>query len=177
MAATRNNLGPSRPSSVSDFKQKREPTLLPSGKSMVLKQTSIAGFLQTGTIPNSLLQMIQSAMSDKTGKKIDVEVAKLLKDPGGLTDLFTAVDAFVCAVALEPRVYPTPTDESLRDDNMLYVDEVELDDKMFIFQRAVGGAAESAAPFRDESAPGVVGVRAGKAVGSQAKRSAGARKP
>jgi hypothetical protein len=174
MPASRNNI-PSRPSTVSDFKKKQEPTVLPSGNAMVLKKTSLSAFLQTGTIPNSLIRMMQSAMGDKTGKKVELEVAELMKDPDGLRDMFVAVDAFVCAVALEPKVYPVPANEQDRDDELLYVDEMELDDKMFIFQRAVGGA-EDAAPFRQESTPGVGRVQPRKAVGSTAKRSAGARK-
>lgn len=163
-----------KPSSVGEWKKKREPTLLPSGKYMVLKPTSLAAFLQTGTIPNSLMQMIQAAMSDKTGKKVDTQVAEMLKDPNGLKDLFEAVDAFICAVALEPRVYPTPTDESPRSDELLYADEVDLDDKMFVFTQAVGGV-EEVAPFRPKPASGVGGVQPRKAVGTTAKRSAGAR--
>lgn len=163
-----------RPSSVSDWKQKREPTLLPSGKYMVLKHTSLAMFLQTGVIPNSLMQMIQSAMSDKTGKKVEIEVAKLLEQPEGLKDLFEAVDAFICATALEPKVHPTPADGDDRKDDLLYADEIDLEDKMFVFTSAVGGVDE-VAPFRKESTSGVGRVQPRKTVGTTAKRSAGAR--
>lgn len=179
MAAPRNNLGPSRPSAVSDFKKKQTPTALPSGNAIVLKKTSITGFLAAGTIPNSLMQTIQAAMNSKGGqteKKIEAEVAKLLEDPEGMRDMFIAVDAFVCAVAIEPKVYPVPENEADRKEDQLYVDELELDDKMFIFQRAVG-ATDDAAPFRKESAPGVGSVPASKAVGGTTKRAPRARKP
>lgn len=163
-----------KPSSVGEWKQKKEPTLLPSGKYMVLKHTSLATFLQTGSIPNSLMQMIQAAMGDKSGKKVEVEVAKMLEKPEGLKDLFEAVDSFMCATAVEPRVYPTPTDEAARRDELLYVDEIDLDDKMFVFTRAVGGV-EEVAPFRAKPASGVGRVQPRKAVGTTAKRAAGAR--
>jgi hypothetical protein len=169
--ANRNNLGGiKKPSSPSDFKKKREPVELPSGNSMVLKPTSVAGFLQSGTLPNSLLGIVQQAMSDKTGKKADAAVADLVKEPDKMKDLFDAVDLFVCSVALEPRVYPTPDDEALRDDQMLYVDELDLEDKLFIFTQAVGGNG-GVEPFRPQPAGGVGGVQPRKAVGSATKRT------
>lgn len=170
-AANRNNLGGiKKPSSPSDFKKKKEPIELPSGKCMVLKPTSVAGFLQTGSIPNSLMQVMQAAMSDKTGEAVDDSVRDLMTKPESLNDLFEAVDAFVISVALEPRVHPAPEDEADRDDNLLYIDEIDMDDKMFIFTQAVGGNG-GVEPFRAEPTGGVGAVPQRKAVGSTTKRS------
>jgi hypothetical protein len=171
MAQTRNNLGGiQKPSSVSDFKKKREPVELPSGLRMVLKPTSLSGFLQTGQIPNSLMAVVKSAMADKTGENVDAMAADVMSDPEGLKDLFAAMDTFVISVAVEPRVYPVPNDDEERRDDIVYVDELDDEDKMFIFTRAIGGAG-GAEPFRQEPAGRVGAVQPRKAVGGTAKRT------
>jgi len=172
-------------SSVSEFKKKSEVTLLPSGKRMILKPTSLSTFLQMGKIPNALMAVVQDAIDDRKGKggkpskaaegRMEQNIVKLMEDPEGLADLFETVDAFVCVVAVQPRVYPVPEGEDDRSDELLYVDEMDLDDKMFIFNRAVG-EPEDAAPFPEKPASGVGAVQPRKAVGSTTKRSAGARK-
>lgn len=165
MPTQRNNLGGiQKPSTPADFKKKREPVLLPSGQRIILKPTSLSAFLQTGSLPNSLMQVVKKAMGDKTGKKADEAAAGLMDDPKGLADLFEAMDQFVVAIAVEPAVHPVPEDESTRDDNLLYVDEIDLEDRMFIFTRAIGGSGE-VQPFRAEPPSGVERVQPGKRVG------------
>lgn len=171
MAAPRNNLGGiQKPSTPSDFKKKREPVTLPSGNRIVLKPTSVAGFLQSGSLPNSLLGVVQTAMNDKTGKKVDESVKDLLAEPEGMKDLFDAVDRFVIAAALDPKVYPVPAPDALRDDELLYVDDLDLEDRMFIFTQAVGGNG-GVEPFRPEPTGDVGRVQPRKAVGGSTKRA------
>lgn len=172
-------------SSVADFKKKPEVTLLPSGKRMVLRPTSLATFLQMGKIPNALMTVVQDAIGDRKTKggkpskaadgRMEQNIAKLMEDPAGLSELFETVDSFVCVVAIQPRVHPVPEDESGRNDDLLYVDEMDLDDKMFIFNRAVE-EPQDAAPFPEQPSSGVGTVQPRKAVGGTAKRSAGVRK-
>lgn len=175
MAASRSNLGGlKKASSVSDFKKKnQDPVELPSGHYIVLKNTSMAGFLQGGNIPNGLMKIVQTAIAQQKGEggpSVDEEVAGLMSDPEKLTEVFETVDAFVCAVAVEPRVHPKPEDEDDRDDELLYVDELELEDKMFIFSRAMG-STEKLEQFREESAKPVGRVQPRKAVGGTTKRA------
>ncbi len=168
----RNNL-PNRPSSVSDFKKKPEAVKLPSGLSMVLKHTSMTGFIQGGNIPNALLKVVQGAIADQKGEDLSedsVDVSELLADPSKLKDVFGAVDAFVISVAIEPQVHPTPDDEADRQDDLLYVDEIELEDKMFIFGRAMG-STDSIAPFPSKPTKRVGSIQPRKTVGSPTKRA------
>jgi hypothetical protein len=64
--------------------------------------------------------------------------------------------------------------EGERDEDVLYVDEVSLEDKNFIFQFAVGGTAD-VERFREELRRGVVGVPNGKGKSRKAKRTPGDR--
>ena len=177
MAQQRNNLGGiQKASTPADFKKKREPVLLPSGQRIILRPTSLASFMQSGSIPNSLMQVVTTAMdhakdgAEAQDEKVQESAMDLLRDPKSLTDMFEAVDKFVISVALEPRVYPVPEDEADRDDNLLYVDEIELEDRMFIFTRAIGSPGE-AEPFRDKPASRVGAVQQRKAVGGTTKRA------
>lgn len=61
--------------------------------------------------------------------------------------------------------------EGERDDETLYVDEVSLEDKQFIFQFAMGGTAD-VERFRKELSGNVVGVPNGKGSKNKAKRPA-----
>jgi hypothetical protein len=52
------------------------------------------------------------------------------------------VDHVVCHVVLAPLVLPIPEAGTERDDDVLYVDEIDMDDKMFIFGYATSGAKD-----------------------------------
>lgn len=61
--------------------------------------------------------------------------------------------------------------EDARDDGVLYADEVDLDDKMFLFQWAVGGTSDVES-FREGLKANVAAVSGGKTVEHKAKRPA-----
>lgn len=60
--------------------------------------------------------------------------------------------------------------EGPRDEDTLYADQVVLDDKMFIFQFAVGGTAD-VEQFREELSSGVGDLSSSKTVAGKAKRT------
>lgn len=66
-----------------------------------------------------------------------------------------------------PGLLGKEIEEEYRDPEALYIDEVEMDDKMFIFGWAVGGTADLER-FREESAAVLADVPVGEAVGSEA---------
>lgn len=175
MATARNNISSiKRASLISDFKKKAEPIELPSGHLMALKNTSMAGFLQGGNIPNALMKVIQTAIAKQKGDveaSVEADVTEMMADPEKLVEVFATVDAFVITVAVEPRVHPVPEDEDDRDDELLYVDELDLEDKMFIFSRAMG-STKKLEQFREQPAKPVGAVQQRKAVGGSTKRSA-----
>lgn len=60
--------------------------------------------------------------------------------------------------------------EDARDDDVLYADEVAIDDKSFIFQFALGGTAD-AERFRKEQRGAVANLSDSKAIPGKAKRA------
>lgn len=152
--STAPNLTVEEPTPVSDWKKPILPTPLPSGRSMRLRNVTFQTFMRMGMIPNSLLAVVQKSI-DK-GKS--PELSELVESPKQVEDMVALVDSVVIFVALEPRVYPAPASEEERDENILYVDEVEDEDKMFIFGVCTGGTRD-VETFRREQADGLASLQ------------------
>lgn len=161
-------------SSVSEWKKTPEPIELPSGKWMSLRSTSLAILVQTGQIPNTLMSVIQGQVNLKNGKakkSSDQVMSEITEDPKALQDLFSVVDTYVCLVAIQPKVYPALFGDALRSEDRLYVDEIDASDKMYIFQRSIGGTADLES-FRRELATGMDLVQQREEVVDPPKRPA-----
>lgn len=141
-------------------KRVTEGTLLtvPSGNTALVRAPGMQAFLKEGVIPNGLKSIIQDAMVTGLAPGADVQQS-MLDDPEKLQQIMDLVDAVTVACCLDPVVVPVPHDlngEVLgfnhpdRDENTLYVDEVDFNDKLFIFNFAVGGTADLE-KFRSES--------------------------
>lgn len=135
---------------------------LPSGNVCKVRRVSIAKLLSEEVFPDELSALIQDTVSDKSGKKsIAKESASAsVKDMGKFMD---AIDKVAVLVIAEPKVV-RPVDENGkelddddRDPEKLYTDDVDLEDKIFVFQYAVGGGSDLNT-FRSELAAGVGSV-------------------
>lgn len=136
---------------------------LPSGNVAKVKPIQITKLVEMDVFPDSLEQIIASKTTTADGreavaaKKPDAEEAKAaLANPKDLAKLMTSVDRITAMAVLEPKVLlaienvaeegepdkweDIPDDE--RDEDALYTDEVDLEDKMFIFQFCVGGTSD-----------------------------------
>lgn len=148
--------------SVSEWKKdsqvKATPLPLPSGKTALVRRPGMQVFLNRGMIPNSLLEVIGPIMEQAqkkpgavTDKKIDAELnvmgEKMLQDPAKIKEMLDLVDAVTVFCVVQPPVHQTPENFEDREDDLLYVDEVDETDKMFIFNYAVGGSGDLE-PFR-----------------------------
>lgn len=141
-------------SSASAFKKraKGQPIQLPSGEVVLAKRVELQTFILQGNVPNPLMSVVSEAL--EKGQKADI--AKMVGvDEGKLDlemvkDMYEMVNAVVMACIVEPKVHPVPEDEDERDDDLLYVDEVDDEDKMFLFQWSSGGTSDLAT-FREEA--------------------------
>lgn len=164
-----------RISQVGDFKKRIGGIIeLPSGLTVKARNPGgLRAFLNTGLIPNSLMGIIQKGLDKGSGKGIAAEIVKDGKiDSEMLTDMMQMMDGIACKVIVEPRIYPTLTEndllewndnhlddqkesvEELRQDDRLYADELPDDDKMFLFQWISGGTRDLET-FRQQHAAGV----------------------
>jgi len=128
------------PSTPQDFKKKRRIGVmltLPSGNVVKVKGVDLVSLVVTGQVPNSLLSTIQKHLGNlEGGEEPTVEdAAKMAEElpPEELAKVFSLMDTLVVAIAMEPKIYPVPENEDERDESLLYVDELDGEDKLFMF--------------------------------------------
>jgi len=130
------------------------PIRVPSGNVALVKRAGLQVFLAQGIIPNSLMEFVTKSLKGNYKPKVE----DLDLSPDTMRDMMSLVDAVTVQSCIEPRVWPIPQDvkgngmqSEYRDQDKLYVDEVDVEDKMFIFNYAVGGTADVES-FRKEFA-------------------------
>lgn len=153
-----------RATTPAEFKKKKADDLvrLPSGNRVKMRRPGMLKFLEAGFLPDPLAEVIKKEIGQRTGK---VESSDLLKTIAGgenlemLKEMMRATDRIAAFCVTEPTVVwherevklddgsvvegsyeDIPDDE--RDPEIVYTDEMELEDKMFIFQLAVGGSSD-----------------------------------
>jgi hypothetical protein len=160
------------------------PLRVPSGNVCLIKESSgLHVFVQNGSIPNALMPLIDEAM--KKGKPPESADLSLEKNPDLLNDIVTLCDTVTLSLVLKPVVKPIPylvnsegrvardpegkpivLPSSQRETgDFIYVDEVDFEDKMFIFNYAVGGTTDLER-FRQELNSSMESVPASKDVGN-----------
>lgn len=165
--------------SVSEWKQSAPkldgaPLPLPSGKVAKVRTPGVSAFLEAGVIPNTLMSLFTDAMGKGKKQPSQDEMMKRVSDnPELLGEMITTIDAVTVACVVEPPVSPKPTANEVRDANTLYVDEVDFEDKMFIFQAAVGGT-KSLERFRENQESGLAPVQPKPNRKRSSKRTGGA---
>lgn len=179
-----------RVSQIGDFKARMGGIMeLPSGLVMKLKNPGgLQAFIANGTIPNSLLGMVQEGLRGKQGAEAAKAAADLANDLESLGDMLQMLNLVMVQAAQEPKVYPVPTPEDLErhnimnpsnsfetideyrehfDDNRLYVDEIDEMDKQFVFQWVSGGVRDLAT-FRAQFQSNVAAISAVEGSGDAA---------
>lgn len=158
--------GPTTVSSKESWKAGRRgtPVEVPSGNTCLVQNPGMQVFMEQGFIPNSLLAIVQESMETGNAPNLTTEDLDMEK----MKDMLTFMDAVVCFCVLEPKVLPVPKydDGTLqplheRDEDQLYVDEVDMEDKSFIFQLAMGGTRDLER-FRQEQAAAMASLSAGE---------------
>lgn len=169
-------------------RNKGEDLLLPSGNTAFVKRPGPTAFLTQGLLPDSLTPIVQDAIN--TGKGIKKEkMNSLTSSPEGIASMLDAMDKVLASVVMEPKVLyhrrpvvdeagePILSDgketfedipEEERDDDLLYTDDVDLEDKMFVFNFAVGGTRDLER-FREEHAAGMGDIHPGEASEDQSE--------
>lgn len=140
------------PTPTSDWKKTSalEGTVLvlPSKKIARVRVPGMEAFIEAGLVPNSLLAIVQEAL--RKGKPPDPQALQgMADDPDSWRVIFDLCNSIAMYCFIEPRIHPVPLDPEtgeksphLKDAQKLYVDEVDLADKFFVFQFAVGGTRD-----------------------------------
>lgn len=143
---------PSAVTSVGDWKAKANgtPVTLPSGNVARLRRPGMDSFVRRGMIPNILMAPIQT-MLGQGEEAASEQVKDMAEDPQTIIEFFALMDDICVEVFAEPVLNPLPDHDQPRDPNLLYVDEIDMDDKSFAFEYAVGGP-RNVQQFRDRQA-------------------------
>lgn len=149
------------PTSVEQWKKEAQgiPLPLPSGKTCLVRNVGMQVFLQRGLIPNSLMPLVKEGM--KSGKGPELNTDDITDEM--LADMIALFDAATVYCVVQPDVQPAPAIEGERLEDVLYVDEVDFEDKQFIFQFVVGGTRDLER-FREEQGAVVEHLRSGATV-------------
>lgn len=145
---------------------------LPSGNVARVRQISPAAFLASGLIPNPLMSIIRKSIQEKSGMS-PAAMKKITEDNALLVSALELFDRVLAHVMVQPEVKMPPPckvcgeyantnqhdsgmpktyhqyKEGDREAGVPYADVVQMDDKMFIFQWAVGGTRDLET-FREE---------------------------
>lgn len=135
-------------------------TELPSGITVQVRNTGgLQAFLSAGIIPNSLMSIVKKGMAgNQVGAEEIMPDGEI--DPALLSDMNELLNKIANRVIVDPvfNLVPSAEDmkkwnksnpnkkvsspEELRRDDLLYVDELPEEDKMFIFQWVTGGTRD-----------------------------------
>lgn len=148
----------STPTTASEWKQNQGTDLpLPSGNVAKVRNPGIRYFLAAGIIPNAfkttILKSLNQARAGGKVKDATPELADMLQDEDNFEAMLAMLDKVLVEVVIEPDVtlgYQVNEESgkeeliplSERDRETLYSDEVDFEDKIFIFNFACGGSRD-----------------------------------
>lgn len=110
------------------------------------------------------LDSLTGIVSDKfINRNKQVDIKALMADPAAIIGAISTVDKVVVKLVVEPEINLPPKNDDDRIEGLVYVDSIDIQDKMFIFQYVLGGTS-SLEQFRAESDELMGGVDAGEPV-------------
>jgi hypothetical protein len=147
------------PTSTQEWKKDKgpQPVEVPSGNTALIRRKPLTAFWKAGRVPNSLIPMVERHVRPGTNAEPLVWTNEMI------LDMIDLVDGVAVECVVEPRLYPVPkcpacggegkeplntdppsfgtsdcepcrgTGEGEREEDRLYVDEVDFEDKQFIF--------------------------------------------
>lgn len=144
---------------------------VPSGQLCLARRPGVQGLMKAGILHDldSLSGIVDKQHIKRVeGKPDQVDVASIMNDPRQLEAVMHTVDRVVCYVVVKPQILMTPNDPTSRVPGRVYADMVDLMDKMFILNFAVGGV-RGLEPFREqfEEAMGGLGSQSSDAAEAQ----------
>lgn len=133
---------------------------VPSGQLCQVKRPGVQGLIAAGVLRDvdQLTGLVNSKHIERVEGKADIaqsELEAFARDPEAVNHALHLVDRVICYMVVQPKVYMTPNDPTNRKRDVVYADMVDLEDKMFLFNYAVGGTRDIER-FRGESG-GIMG--------------------
>lgn len=115
-----------------------QPLELPSGNVALVRVPGMQAFVASGIIPNSLMPIVNEAIEKHTTPSME----EVMANTNMLRDMTVFMDNVVIHCFTEPKVHHVPNPGVDREPDKLYVDEIDAEDKSFVFQLACGGTRD-----------------------------------
>lgn len=121
-----------------------EDLTMPSGQLALVRRPGAQNLVAAGIIHSmdSLTAIAEGLIEKAEGGKQKVDAAAVMKNPEKIVEMLHVIDKVVCHVVIKPTVTMTPNDRTARKEGVIYADMIDLEDKMFIFNYAVGGTRD-----------------------------------
>lgn len=166
------------PTSAAAWKKgaKGEDIRVPSGHVCRLRKIGMREWVKEDIVPDGLRPIIEKAIAKGQGIPA-AKIKELSEDTSKWADIFQLMDRVVALVVAKPVVVFhcakeddewVPIPEHERDPETLYTDEIDDEDKAFIFNIAAGGVRDLER-FRQQLSGSMGAVRRGEAVGRSTK--------
>lgn len=129
-----------------------EDLTCPSGQLAQVRRCGADGLIKAGIIQSMdvLTAIVENELIPSAEGRPVADPAKLLKDPEALASVLHMTDKIVQYVVVQPELALVPDDVTQRKPGTIYTDMVDMEDKMFIMNFALGGTRDLET-FRKES--------------------------
>lgn len=153
---------------------------VPSGALCQVRRPGPMGLIKAGLLDNldilgSIVQTehvdrVEGRQSEEDDETKQLRQAQeLMADKEKLLHATALIEGVVAHCVVQPELVPTPADPNEpRDPDRVYVDSVDFEDQVFIFQFVVGGTADLAS-FRQEFGKTLGGLGSEQAVPDSTK--------
>lgn len=143
-----------------------EDLVVPSGQMCLVKRPGVQNLIEAGVLRD--IDTLSAIVAEKHIKRVegedpDIDTDSLAQDPEAIVNVLHVVDRVVTYCVVKPEILMTPNDPTSRKDGVIYADMVDIEDKMFVFNYAVGGT-RSVEQFRQGSVAPVGSVDTEQAV-------------
>jgi hypothetical protein len=142
-----------------------EDLTFPSGQLALVRRPGLQGLMTAGVLHqmDTLTPLIQQHKDKANGKKSSKAaeqqlMQQILGDEKKLEELMHLLDRVTVHCVVKPEIEMTPNDVTSRVPGVIYADMVDLEDKLFLFNYAVGGSRDLQR-FRGESEALVGGLQ------------------
>ena len=132
---------------------------VPSGQVCLVRRPGVQRLMEAGVLRDvdSLSAIVAAEHIKRVNGEDAIDTESLAEDVTAIANVLHIVDRVVVHVVVKPEVVMTPNDTTSRKDGVIYADMIDIEDRMFIFNFAVGGT-RSVEQFRAQSKPPVGSV-------------------
>lgn len=148
--------------------QSYEELRVPSGQLCLIRRPGMQAMIKAGILNDldSLTALVSTELLDdgKPANSVKPEAIRdILKDTKKAESMFHMLDKVLCFAVVKPEIVMTPNNRTSMKNGVIYAESVDLEDKMFILNFAMGGTRD-VETFRKESTDVVASVDDGESV-------------